>query len=203
MRDFSGIHFPGMHDEERVLAIYHRHWFDIVEEMFLSVLLSVILLGGFIILPALYPEIIGSPNAALYFFLENSFFLFLWLTLFLIWIDVFFDVWIITNERIVNVEQKGLFVRRVSELRFRSIQDVTSQVVGFIPSVLDYGDVLVQTAGENPRFIFRNVPNPVGVKDLIMKLADRDRRIAEFGGGTAPSSSAVPIAPQDSTIPEA
>ncbi|HWQ59535.1 MAG TPA: PH domain-containing protein [Candidatus Fimivivens sp.] len=189
MSDYSRIRFPGIHDEERVLAVYHRHWFNIVEELFLSVILSVILLGGFFFLPSLYPEIVGSPNASLFFFLENSFFLFLWLTLFLIWIDVFFDIWIITNERIVNIEQKGLFVRRVSELRFRSIQDVTSQVVGFIPSVLDYGDVLVQTAGENPRFIFRNVPNPVGVKDLIMKLADRDRRIAEFGNISVPPKS--------------
>ena len=175
MSDFSGIRFQGKHDDERVLAVYHRHWFDLFTHLFLSVFLSILLLGGFIIIPLLFPGIVGSPNAAMFFFLENSFLLFLWVSLFLIWIDVYFDVWIITNERIVNIEQKDLFTRRVSELRFHTIQDVTSEVNGFIPSILDYGDVLVQTAGESPRFIFHNVPNPIGVKDLIMKLAERGR----------------------------
>ncbi len=173
MLNLSKVRFPGKHDEEQVLAVYHRHWFDLFIHLFLSVFLSVLLLGGFLIMPSFFPEIAGGPNAAFFFFLENSFLLFLWITLFLIWIDIYFDVWIITNERIVNIEQKDLFTRRVSELRFHTIQDVTSEVSGIIPSILDFGDVLVQTAGENPRFIFHNIPNPVGVKDLIMKLAER------------------------------
>jgi hypothetical protein len=179
MRNLSAVRFQGKHTEEQVLAVYHRHWFDIFTHLFLSVLLSVILLGGFIILPGLYPGIAESPNGAFFFFLQNSFFLFLWVSLFLIWIDVYFDVWIITDERIVNIEQKDLFTRRVSELRFHTVQDVTSEVNGLLPSILDYGDVLVQTAGENPRFIFHNVPNPVAIKDLIMKLAERRRHHSE------------------------
>lgn len=179
MKNLSLVRFPGKHEQEQVIAVYHRHWFDILTHLFLSVLLSVLLLGGFAVLPGLFPDIGESPNAPFFFFLENSFFLFLWLTLFLIWIDVYFDVWIVTDERIVNVEQKDLFTRRVSELRFHTIQDVTSEVQGVIPSILDYGDVLIQTAGENQRFIFHNVPNPVGIKDLIMKLAERGRRRAE------------------------
>ncbi|NTW89740.1 MAG: PH domain-containing protein [Candidatus Moranbacteria bacterium] len=186
MRNLSFVRFPGKHEEERVIAVYHRHWFDIFSHLFLSVFLSVILLGGFLILPGLFPGITESPNVSFFFFLQNSFLLFLWVSLFLIWIDVYFDVWIITNERIVNIEQKDLFTRRVSELRFHTIQDVTSEVNGILPSILDFGDVLVQTAGESPRFIFHNIPNPVGVKDTIMKLAERGRRHA----GTTPESDA-------------
>jgi len=184
MKNLSGIRFPGKHEEEQVLAVYHRHWFDIFMHLFLSVFLSIILLGGFITLPILYPDITGSPNAPFFFFLENSFLLFLWVTLFLIWIDVYFDVWIVTNERIVNIEQKDLFTRRVSELRFHTIQDVTSEVDGVIPSILNYGDVLVQNAGESPRFIFHNIPDPISVKDLIMRLAERGRRPTEASAKT-------------------
>jgi ribosomal protein S28E/S33 len=35
---------------------------------------------------------------------------------------------------------------------------------------LNYGDVFVQTAAEKERFIFRKVPNPNKIKDLLMKL---------------------------------
>jgi uncharacterized membrane protein YdbT with pleckstrin-like domain len=71
----------------------------------------------------------------------------------------------------VNIEQKGLFVRHISELNFSRIQDVTAEVEGILPTVLNYGDVLVQTAGEESRFIFRQVADPYQVKDMVMKLS--------------------------------
>lgn len=170
------VRFPGKHEEEQVLAVYHRHWFDILTNLFLPVLLTVILVTASLTIPVAAPMIFAGENSGFFAFLENAFFLFLWLYLFLVWIDVYFDVWIITNERIVNIEQKDLFTRRISELRFSRVQDVTSEVQGVIPSILNYGDVYVQTAGEHVRFIFHNVPDPVAIKDLVMKLAQRRRR---------------------------
>jgi uncharacterized membrane protein YdbT with pleckstrin-like domain len=73
----------------------------------------------------------------------------------------------------VNIEQKGLFIREMSELKIANIQDVTTEVTGVIPSVLNFGDVFVQTAGEARRFRFRQVPNPYGIKDQIMSLQHR------------------------------
>ncbi|MBP6975746.1 MAG: PH domain-containing protein, partial [Candidatus Moranbacteria bacterium] len=104
-------------------------------------------------------------------FLLNTFLLFIWLYVFLIWVDYYFDVWIITNERIVNIEQKGLFNREVSELQFSRIQDVTSVVDGFIPTILNFGDVYVQTAAEEERFVFRQIPDPYTIKDMVMQLS--------------------------------
>lgn len=97
----------------------------------------------------------------------------------MVWIDYFFDVWIITNERIINIEQKGLFVRTVSELKFSRIQDVTSEVSGMIPTILNFGDVKIQTASEEDMFLFRHVPDPYHIKDVIMERLrdDRDEEI--------------------------
>jgi len=86
---------------------------------------------------------------------------------FLIWIDYYFDVWIITTERVINVEQKGMFSRRVSELSYAKVQDITTEVLGFLPSMLNYGDVYVQTAGEQERFVFRTVSDPYHIKNII------------------------------------
>lgn len=171
----KNIDFPGKHEQETVIAVIHRHWFDMFLHLVSGILMGIVLLGSLVILPALYPDIARGQHAAFFFFMENTFLLLLWVYLFLVWTDVYFDVWIITNERIVNIEQKGLFVRHISELRFSQVQDVTSEVEGFIPSILDYGEVFVQTAGEQTRFIFRNVPNPIGIKDLIMRLASDAR----------------------------
>jgi hypothetical protein len=71
------------------------------------------------------------------------------------------------------VEQKGMFTRKVSELRYSRIQDVTTEVVGFLPTILNYGDVKIQTAAEEDEFLFRTVSDPYGVKGIIMNLIEQ------------------------------
>jgi hypothetical protein len=89
----------------------------------------------------------------------------------------------VTDRRIVNIEQKGFFSRVVSELELENIQDITTDVRGIIPTFLNYGNLHVQTAAEQERFIFRNIPDPYDVKDIIMNLQKKseDREEHQFG----------------------
>ncbi len=171
MPSFGRYHFQGQHENESVLRVIHRHWFTIVVRLSLILLISCFLLGSLSVFPSLFPEALGKESWRFFLFAEHSILLFVWLYVFLIWIDYYFDVWIITSERIVNIEQRGLFTRRISELRFSRIQDVTSSVNGLIPTILNFGDVLVQTAAEEERFVFQEVGDPFAVKDVIMQLA--------------------------------
>lgn len=164
-------HFRGQQTGETVLRVIHRHWFNLLTHLFLILVFAFLILGSVLTFPLLFPELLDPLNTRLFLFVENTLFLFLWLFGFLVWIDYYFDVWIITDQRIVNIEQKGLFVRHTSELNFSRIQDVTTEVDGLIATILDFGDVLIQTAGEESRFIFRQVGNPAAVKDLVMKLS--------------------------------
>lgn len=171
MRNFSRYHFQGQHENEQVIRVIHRHWFNILSHLFIISTLSLLLIGSFASFPTLFPEIISAQNGRVGLFAQNTLFILLWIYGFLVWIDYYFDVWIITNERIVNIEQKGLFTRHISELRFSRVQDVTSSVSGFIATALNFGDVFVQTAAEEERFIFRQVPDPFAVKDEVMRLS--------------------------------
>lgn len=173
--DFSRYHFQGQRENEIVLRIVHRHWFDIATHFFVIIIFLAVLFGSFSIMPLLFPDWLGSESERFVTFIRSSITLILWLYAFLIWIDYFFDVWIITNERVVNIEQKGLFVRTVSELKFSRIQDVTSEVSGMIPTILNFGDVKVQTASEEDFFLFRRVPDPYHVKDVIMERLRTER----------------------------
>jgi uncharacterized membrane protein YdbT with pleckstrin-like domain len=164
-------HFQGQHENELVLRIIHRHWFNIAIHLLMVFLLSFFLIGSVMSLPILFPEALTEENWPFFLFVQNTILLFIWLYSFLVWIDYYFDVWIITNERIVNIEQKGLFTRRISELRFSRIQDVTASVNGLVPTILNFGDVHVQTAAEEERFTFRQVGDPFAVKDAVMRLA--------------------------------
>ena len=46
--------------------------------------------------------------------------------------DYYLDTWIVTTERIISIEQKGLFERTASELDLISVQDATAEVHGFL-----------------------------------------------------------------------
>lgn len=89
--------------------------------------------------------------------------------------DYYLDVWIVTNERIVDIQLKGLFSRTTSETRLYRVQDVTAEMKGIGATVFDYGTVHVQTAGATGRFIFEQMPDPDEVVRAISKLVEEDR----------------------------
>jgi len=133
-------------------------------------------MGGLNLIPLFFPELFADINQEVSLFVQNFFMLAVWMYSFMIWIDYYFDIWIITSERIINIEQRGMFTRKISELRFKKIQDVTAEVIGFLPSVLNYGDVRIQTAGEKEEFIFRTVSDPYNIKNIIMNLQRKNEK---------------------------
>lgn len=154
----------GIHEE--ILYVYHRHWFDILKQYFPLILMMIVLVVAFKF--SFFDVFVNSNLATLILFVQSLLALIIWIACFMIWFDYYLDVWIITTQRVVNVEQTGLFSRKVSELRFLQIQDISTDVKGFIPTILNYGDVHIQTAAEQSKFIFRAVPNPYEVKENIM-----------------------------------
>lgn len=170
MEVFSQKKISEIKEDEKVMKIIHRHWFDIFKQFMAIVFLSLILLGSFVSFPYFFPALQDQNYYNALVFFESIFAIFIWVFIFFVWIDYYFDIWIITSEKIINVEQKGLFIRSLSELKLERIQDVTVEVKGIIPTFLNYGDVFVQTAGEKERFVFRHIPNPYSIKDMIMAL---------------------------------
>ncbi|MDP2837723.1 MAG: PH domain-containing protein [Candidatus Moranbacteria bacterium] len=168
---FNRYHFQGQHEGEQVLNIIHRHWFNILTHYLVVFGCAFLVFGSIGSFPILFPEAVTPANQAFFLFAQNTFLIFLWLYGFLVWVDYYFDVWIITSERIVNIEQRGLFIRHISELRFSRVQDVTSSVSGLLPTILNFGDVYVQTAAEEERFVFRQVGDPFAIKSEVMRLS--------------------------------
>ena len=124
MKLFQSYHFSGQKEGEQIILVVRRHWFNIFENMFTIFVMIFLLVGSYLFLPLLFPAFTETPFNGLFLFLENLFALITWIFFFLLWIDYYFDVWIITNKRVVNVEQKGLFNREVSELELERIQDI-------------------------------------------------------------------------------
>lgn len=116
-----------------------------------------------------------TPSYVLLAMFISLFYLIIWIFFFQSFIDYYLDIWIITNERIIAIEQKDLFHRVISEYKLYRIQDVTSTVKGFLETIFNYGDVHIQTASETQRFIFKEVSDPARVVKLVLEQTHFNR----------------------------
>lgn len=82
----------------------------------------------------------------------------------------FFNVNIVTDERIVDIDFHNLIYKEVSDTKIENIQDVTYTMGGVARTVFNYGDIFVQTAAEVPAFDFLAVPKPDRVTRIIQDL---------------------------------
>jgi len=150
-----------------------RHWFIIFIRLIFWALLAFLPFIPYLLFQNFDATVSNNIfiSTSMLIFL-GIYYLFIWLFILNNFVDYFLDVWIVTNERIIDIEQRQLFSRVISEQELSKIQDVTAEINGVIPTFLNYGDVYVQTAAEKGRFIFRQVPNPLEIKRKITTLCE-------------------------------
>jgi hypothetical protein len=166
--------FPGMVPGERVVMMLHRHWFFALQIFLAYAFFGLVPLVGWWALHR-YTTVFQNPQTFIYLLVVLSLaaYILVWALLLMIaWVNFYLDVWIVTTERIINIEQVRLFDRIVSEQKLFRVQDVTTQVTGIIAGMLHFGEVSVQTAGQQERFVFEQVPHPEKVAQTIMHLLD-------------------------------
>jgi len=162
---------------EKIVYTLRRHWLTFFPAIALflvmmSVPVLVYYLAGsifpnFWVRPIFFP--ISVVLTSIYCLCVLTFFFFRF-------VEFYLDLWIVTNDRIIDIEQLGLFSRSISELDLFRIQDVSSEVHGFFPTIFRYGNVVVKTASSNSHIIFRNVKNPNGIRENLINLSHADRR---------------------------
>jgi len=170
-----GVKFPGQHENEKIILFLRRHWFIFLVRIFL-ILASIIMLAAvYLFFSSVNSNFRETAFYNLLLFGESLATLFIWNFFFILWLDYYLDAWIVTDERIINIEQRGFFTRKISELKLTKIQDVTSEIAGVIPTLFNYGNILVQTAGEKEHFVFTQIPDPNYVKNVIVQLQEKER----------------------------
>jgi len=154
---------------EHVILEIRKHWFILFSEVFYCFLLAVL---PFFLFPVL--EVVGLKidlnSFSLYVFFYSLWLLSLWLICFIFWTNFYLDVWYITDHKIFDVEQIGLFSHEISILSYEKIQDITYEISGIIPSFLNFGNITVQTAGMEKNFVMKGIKNPAEVQKKINEV---------------------------------
>lgn len=112
----------------------------------------------------------------LFIFVDLALYLLLFIYTFERFLFWFFNVYIVTDRRLIDIDFQNLLLRRISDTHLYVIQDVTYHQQGLAESILNYGDVLVQTAASETNIDFVSVPKPGQVAGLISDLIHKQRR---------------------------
>jgi uncharacterized membrane protein YdbT with pleckstrin-like domain len=178
------LRFPGQRENEKVELVIRKHKISLLGSfLYLLAMLAIPWIVFYIVAPIALLFLLEAPYSRLFLLLTLIYYLFLWLFAFIVWIDYYYDLWLITDQRLLDIEQKGFFSRVVSELDLKRIQDITSEVHGILPTLFEFGSIHIQTAGEKNRFILESVPHPVTIRRKIVKLYERARKKNKFGFG--------------------
>ncbi|MBI5530780.1 MAG: PH domain-containing protein [Candidatus Doudnabacteria bacterium] len=173
--------FPSQLESETVYLVVREHWVSLVLKTLVWVFFAaaLVLFNRFAAtyLPGILEGVWGTVTGLF----VQVYTLFLALALFLIFVFYYLNVQIITNIRIVDITQTGLFSHTISELHIDKMEDATSNTNGIFGTIFNYGDVYIQTAGTVERFEFQNVPDPAGIEKLILDLYEKNSNFAKEG----------------------
>lgn len=160
-----------LESEEKILLKVRKHKFVLfMQSSFIPFLIVAPPIIYAILNKTGYFVTLNSNVLYLFIFLYSAILLLCWTVFFVFWTDYYLDILIVTNKRIIDIEQKGFFNRELAIVRLEKVQDITVQIKGILATFLDFGDLRIQTAGESREFIVKNLPNPNEIRKIIYGL---------------------------------
>lgn len=171
----EGVIFEDKEDDEIILLLVRRHFVTNLHWLFISIVLFIVPL---IFIPF-------SSTLSVFDFLQLPtrfiiiFIIFYYMVaftyLFVNFITWYFNVSLITNKRIVDVNFSELVYKNVAATKLNLLQDASYSQIGVLRGLFDYGDVLMQTAGSLDNFSFPAVPKPERVVRLVEELIGKSK----------------------------
>lgn len=167
----QGLGFETQVPGEKIVLLLRQHFITNVPWIVVALVLSVLPPFMAPFFPSLFSPLVASqitgwmPWLVWVWYLMVAGFIF---AEFLWW---YFNIYILTNERVVDIDFVGLLYKRVSDADLLRIQDVTYHVGGILGIFFHFGDVFIQTAAEQREFDFHLVPSPDIVAAKISEQA--------------------------------
>jgi len=188
--------YLAMNPGEEIILEAHRHWANILP-FFVSTIL-VIIIGFFMIgyiggnaeaANRLFPGLnlaVVTPLVALLDVVAI-------VTLFFAYTVYRQNKIVLTNMHFIQITQAGLFGRTLSKLSLDELQDVRGSRKGVFGTIFNYGEILIETAGNEENFFFRPVADPLNVAEKINDTHEYYERVYQTPSGI---NDAAPQPPQ-------
>jgi hypothetical protein len=179
--------FPGQRPDEKILMVIRKH--VIVYIRILAAFLMTVIAPLLIFLSIwfkYYPFAVNSNLSIAIGLGTCAYILFGLLLACIAWINEQFDLFILTNQRLIDITQVTILQRTVSSTPLKHIQDATSDVSGVFPTILNYGNIEIQTAaGDASVFQIDRIPDPAFTARTLLNY------VREIQGGKDDTSSGI------------
>lgn len=150
-------HVSLLRDNEQIKLTLHRHWIILVFHF----LYFVALFATTAILIVYKDSIIDLFGSALYWGSVSLYWI-IFLTFILIdWMNDELDIFIITDSRVIAIDQISALSRSVNECSLDRVQEVNAHTSGIFQSIFGFWDVHIHTASETSNMVIRYAPNPI------------------------------------------
>lgn len=159
-----------LEQDEVVLLRVRRHWFLLAMELTGIVIVTLLPIILYMTILVMFGEKFPFPTHHIAYFIifETIWIICCWMALFSVWTNYYLDIWTLTSKRFVAVDQRGFFSRKVASFPLERLQDVITSVHGLLPTLLRYGTIEIQTAGEENNFKAYGIPDPEALKAKIL-----------------------------------
>jgi hypothetical protein len=166
------VPFP-LQGNERVLAVIRRHWWFLWPR---TLLLAVYAIGAPLVAAWLLDLIGLLDNIDQWFWIvAGLWFLFWAVKAAFNWYAYYNDIWVITNQRIVDSRKPHPLRHNLATADLVNIQDMTVEKRGIFANIFGFGDVNCQTAAAKVIFTLSGIPNPAEVQLMVDAERDRER----------------------------
>jgi Bacterial PH domain len=166
-------YFDDQFDDEEVLYVFRKH--PIVMRKGLILCMFGPLIG---VLPATFRPELGFG----WFFGGLALGVLLGVLLYLpSWIAWYFSVFIVTDQRLIQITQKGFFHKSVVDMGLNQIQMVNYQVVGLQETLLGFGTIMMQTLVGD--LVIHDVHHPGHIQKKILQIL-RDQGVSATAQST-------------------
>jgi uncharacterized membrane protein YdbT with pleckstrin-like domain len=165
---------------ENILLLVRKHWFFLWPLTILWTLYAIIP----VVITTFVLDLIGLlDDIGIFWWAIVLVWLLFWgVKLLLNWYRYHNDIWVITNQRIIDSFKSNPLNHRLNTADLVNVQDISVERKGVFATILHFGDVLVATAGtEDKPFLIGGVPDPEHIQLLIDNERDRERMRASGG----------------------
>lgn len=172
-------YFEDQFDDEEVLFVFRKH--PIVMRRGLVFGMAAWLVGPVYTLILTYVRPNDLPSLSFFFTSLLLSMLLGCLILFPSWIGWYYSVFIVTDQRLIQITQKGLFNRAVVDLGLNQIQMVNYRIAGLQQTLLGYGTIMMQTyVGD---LIIHDIHHPAKIQKQLLNILRQEG--IEVVAGTA------------------
>jgi len=85
-------------------------------------------------------------------------------------------MYVITNMRIIWIEQISFLDREVSECSLKDVQEVNSKTKWLFSNIFDFWDLIIQTAGNISNFHMHMAPDPLHAAREVLNIVDHYKK---------------------------